>query len=1072
MDALSVAITACFVRIRSHCPFLTEKILRGTRRKWLAVITGALVVAVFLSATPARAQTGTITGTVTDAETGESLPGVNVVVKGANIGAATGSDGTFEIQDVPAGEQTLEVRFVGYRTKRKNVSVSDGEVTVVKVQLRRSALDLEELVVVGYGAQRQRDVTGSVGRIEAQELAKNTELGVQETLQGETAGVFVESSTGKLGQGFRVQIRGVSSVSADNQPLYVVDGIPVTTQNLSSNSAPTNPLTNLNFDDIESIEVLKDASAAAIYGSRGSNGVVLINTKGGRAGETKVNFSYELSSSEPTNEVDFMNAEQYTSFILEAAENGDFVGFAEDRLDQLAAGTDWRKALNGEEPVVDTDWQDQAFQDATGMNAKLSVSGGNETTTFYLSGSFEDREGILFGNELRRVSGRAKIDHEAKDWLTVGGKLTLTQTDNERVPDDNQFSNPMQAVAKTPIEPPFVPKREEDIPTNEDGLLTEFVPTDEPNTETLYFNHLRLGDGNFDFTTDAFRPLGKAYADVQLFPFLSFRSEFGFDILSQKEELIFSSSISEELSAAEGGETLETSKQVVNLTTNNYFTYDQTFGNVHDAKVTTGFSYQDSERNEVEVEGQNFPSESFRQINSAGEITAGGSSETRFRFLSVFTRANYTYDDRYLLKLSGVLDGSSRFGENNRFGFFPAASVGWIASEEAFLENTVVDFLKLRGSVGVTGNAEIGNFASRGLWNATRLGNTSGLAPEQTPNPDLQWERTTQYNVGVEFGFFNNRLNGSAEVYLKKTDDLLLGVNVPGNTGFRTQTRNVGEMENRGFEISLNSTNVATDHFTWSTNFNIGFNENEVTDLNGQVIQGRWTNRALEGEPLGVFFAREFAGVDPETGDALFYVNEKDENGNVVNPDATTTNFNEANRVVVGSPHPDFQGGFGTEITYRNFGLDVSFNFVSGNEIFDAGGRWKSAPGWIFDNQTTDMLNAWEEPGDQTNVPEARLFVRNGNQFSSRYIHDGSYIRLNRLTFDYTLPGSLLGQIGIDNARIYLTGSNLLTFTDYKWWDPEVNADFIADDSNLNLGNEFYSAPQARRLTGGFEVGF
>jgi len=1013
---------------------------------------------------------------VTDAETGEPLLGVNVVVQGMEIGASTGSEGAFEIQSVPAGAHVVRAQFVGYRTATREVEVPAGETVQLSVQLVRSAVDLEELVVVGYGERELRNVTGSISRVETQDIENTTELGVQETLQGLASGVFVESQSGKLGQGFRVQIRGVSSVSADNQPLYVIDGIPVTTQNLSSNGAPTNPLANLNFSDIKSIEVLKDASAASIYGSRGSNGVVLITTKSGQAGDTKVNFSYELSSSEPTNKVDFLNAEQYTNFIMEAAENGesffpnfDLVGFAENRLDELAQGTDWRRALNGETPVVDTDWQDQAFQSASGMNAELSVSGGTEETQFHLSGSFKDQSGIIWGNELQRITGRANVDHQAKSWLDVGARLTLSETDNQRVPNDNQFTSPMQAVAKTPIEPPFVPKQE-GVDT-ENGLITEYVPTDQANPETLYPNHLRLGNGNWNYLTETFRSVGKTFADVQLLSDLSFRSEFGYDWLSQTES-VFSSSKLDDIEGSQGGEKDELLKRVTNLTTNNYFTYDPTFGDAHDPTLTMGFSHQRSERKEISVEGQRFPSNSFEQIDSAGEITRGGSFLTEYRFLSFFSRANYSYDGRYLFNVSGVVDGSSRFGENNRYGFFPAGSIGWIVSEEAFLQDTFVSFLKVRGSVGLTGNAQIDNFASRGLWNATRFGNTSGLAPEQTPNPNLQWERTTEYTLGVEFGFFNDRLSGSVDVYQKNTEDLLLDVNVPGNTGFQTQTRNVGEMENRGIEVTLSTVNLDTENVDWSTDFNIAFNRNEVTDLNGQVIEGRWTNRALEGEPLGVFYLREYAGVDPETGDALFYVNEKDENGNVVDPEATTTDFNEANRVVAGNPHPDFQGGLRNEVSFWDFDLSVFFQFVSGNDIFDAGGRWKSAPGWIFDNQTTDMLGAWEEPGDKTDIPEPRLFVRNGNQFSSRYLHDGSYVRLKRLTLGYNLPESLLGRIGVRNARLYVTGTNLLTFTDYKWWDPEVNADFTADDSNLNLGNEFYSAPQARRITGGLRIGF
>ncbi len=423
--------------------------------------------------------------------------------------------------------------------------------------------------------------------------------------------------------------------------------------------------------------------------------------------------------------------------------------------------------------------------------------------------------------------------------------------------------------------------------------------------------------------------------------------------------------------------------------------------------------------------------------------------------------------------MSGRADASSRFAPESRWGFFPAASAGWIISDEPFLErSSTVSFLKLRGSVGLTGNAEIGNFASRSLFGAVRYTDFAGVAPVQLGNDELKWEQTTQYDLGVEFGFFNNRINGGVDVYLKNTRDLLLDVGVPSTTGFEIITRNIGRLENRGVEMRLNTSNIVQDDFSWSTTFNFGLNRNEVTDLGGQVIEGGAVNRAIEGEPIGVFFALDYAGVDSETGDALYFVNERDESGNIVNPEATTNNPNEANRVVVGNPNPDFTGGLSNEFSYRNFDLRVFFSFSYGAEIYDAGGRFRSASADFFDNQTADQLGAWQEPGDETDVPEARLFFGNGTVDSDRYVYNGSYLRLKNLTLGYVLPASLTSPLSLQRARIYFTGVNLLTFTDYKLWDPEVNADYLADDSNLALGTDFYSAPQARKLTAGFQFTF
>ena len=386
------------------------------------------------------------------------------------------------------------------------------------------------------------------------------------------------------------------------------------------------------------------------------------------------------------------------------------------------------------------------------------------------------------------------------------------------------------------------------------------------------------------------------------------------------------------------------------------------------------------------------------------------------------------------------------------------------------MEDGPFSLLKLRASYGLTGNAEIGNFASRGLWSAGAYGGRPGTYPSQTPNPDLAWERTQQLDVGVDFGLFNDRLSAQFDYYRKDTRDLLLNVTVPASTGFTSQTRNVGRLKNHGIEIALNTRNIATTDFSWNSSFVFGRNRNEVTDLDGQVINGGFINRAVEGEPIGVFYALEYAGVDPDNGDALFYINEQDDDGNIVNPDATTNNPNAANQVVIGDPNPDFTGGFGNEFSYRGFSLDVLFQFVVGNDIYDGAGRFKSANGDYFDNQHANQLDRWQQPGDVTDVPQARFFLGNGVVHSSRYLYDGSYLRLRHVALSYQLPRQYIDGIGLQNARIYVTGQNLLTWTKYPWWDPEVNADFTA--GNIGLGNEFYTAPQARSVTTGIQLTF
>lgn len=1031
---------------------------------------------------PSAAQDGSrsVSGIVTDGSTGEPLPGASVVVKGTSTGTSTDIDGRYELT-VPGPDTVLRFTFVGYLPTEETV----GSRTSINVTLEPDTRQLDEVVVVGYGSQIQRDVTGNISTVSTEDLETLPVNSFEEAIQGQAAGVFVQNGNGKLGQGIKIQVRGVSSVTADNQPLYVIDGVPVTTTNLSSNGAATNPLSDLAPSDIASIQILKDASAAAIYGARGSNGVVVVETKSGRAGETRFNVNYQVSSSEPTNKVDFMNAEQYVTFYQQAATNSDilsgiqpgapggFLDFLNSSFDQLARGTDWRAAADGN-PVVDQDWQDLAFQSSYGMKIDVSANGGSEDTQFYISGSYDEQDGILFQDEFDRVSGRLNLDHDLKDWFRIGGRLSLTQTINRRVSNDNAFSTPMQLVAQVPISPLYEPVTQ-GVNRNQGGYLTEYIPSDDLNTQTEYFNGRLYSDDNFRYETRVFRSLANTYADVQILPELSFRTEFGLDLLDQNEDQFYSS-ILDQNSGGNDGLGVNVWSRVINYNVNSYGTYSNTFAGVHDLDVTSGINYQDATRDQVFTQGERFPNDSFQQINSAADITDGGGLESNFRFLAYFARANYKFNDRYLLSLSSRIEGSSRFGANNRFGVFPAASAGWIISEEEFLNDSVFSLLKLRASYGLTGNAQIDNFQPLGLFGAARYSGVSGIRPIQLANADLKWEQTAQVNIGIDVGILNDRFSGSVDVYQKNTRDLLLGVNVPGTTGFSTQIRNVGQMENRGIEFAITSNNIVRENFDWSTRVNFGYNQNEVTDLGGQVIEGGSINRAIEGQPLGVFFGLEYAGVDPANGDALYFVNEEDENGNIADPDATTNNPNDANRVVLGSPLPDFTGGMNNSIRYRSFDASVFFQFVYGNEIYDGGGRFKSANGIFFDNQTADQLDAWQEPGDVTDVPQARLFLSNGQEDSDRYLYDGSYLRLRTATLGYTLPGTLSDRLRIDRLRIYVTGNNLLTFTDYKWWDPEVNADYLSDEpgavGNLSLGNEFYSAPQARSITAGLQFSF
>ncbi len=1042
--------------------------------------TFLLLLALLASAATASAQVGTITGRVVDAESRDVLPGVNVLVQGTTLGGATDLEGEFSIAVSP-GTYTVYTSYIGYLRSQQVVTVAAGRTVEIELELKPDLLGLEEVLVVGFGTTSELARTGSVSRVGEEDLEDAVVNSFEQALQGRISGVTIQTNNGKLGQGIQVRVRGASSVSASNDPLYVVDGIPVTTDNLSSNASQTNPLAQLNPNDIASIEVLKDAAASAIYGARASNGVVLITTKSGFNGKTQFTVDLRRSSSEPTNKPEFLNAEEYVTLLLEAAENSEridgpfYVGFVESTFDDLALGTDWRQALDGN-AIVDENWQDRAFQTGESTELNISMRGGNAATRFFASGSVSDNTGILITDEFERLSGRLNLDHTLSTRAEIGANLSLARVNNRRLSSDNGFSTPLQLIAQAPISPAFMP----DAAALADG---RYVPTDELNTETLYFNGLLYNPDNVRFKVITFRAIGNAFAQYELLDGLRFRSEFGIDLLDQNEDQFYSSAVDDN-SGGNRGLGFNSWARVVNYNLNNYLAYDNTFANRHNVGVTVGTSYQDVAIDATSVTGQKFPSDDFTQVDGAAEITAGTSTQTGYRFLGYFGRLNYDLASRYFLSVSGRYDGSSRFGRNNRYGFFPAAAVGWVLSEEAGVRNVPgLSFLKLRGSVGQTGNAEVGNFSSLGLWSESNLGGTPAIIPTQIENADLKWERTTQYNVGLDFNLFGDRISGEADLYLKQTEDLLLGINLPGTSGFTTQLQNIGNLENKGFDLLINSRILSTRDLTWTGLFNFSVNRNELTDLDEQVIQGGFINRAIEGEPIGAFFGFEYAGVDRETGDALYFVNEMDDNGNVIDSGATTNDPNEANQVVIGDPHPDFTGGFGTRVAYRGFELDVLFQFVEGSQVYDGGGRFKTANGDFFDNQLRDQLDRWRAPdldangnpipgtgNVDTDVPEARLFFGNGTAQSSRYLYDASYMRLRTLSLSYTLPAKFTQRYTVQNARVYLIGTNLLTWTDYPWWDPEVNSDFVA--GNIGLGNEFYSAPQARSLTAGVQFTF
>ena len=1013
---------------------------------------------------PGVAQQKTITGTVTSAEDNLPIIGATVQLKGTATGVATDLNGKYQIS-APQGA-TIEIRYVGMKTKEVVVGAS----AVYDVALEYDLVGVNEVVVVGYGTQIKSKVTGSIAKVDGDILKNIPVPTIEQALQGKTAGVFIESVNGKSTGTTNMRIRGSSSITATNQPLFVVDGIPLTTEALNQSGAVINPLTSINFNDVESIDILKDAASSAIYGSRGANGVVIITTKKGISGATKLNFTLQTGFNEASHKRDFMNADEYIKYFRDAAINGDLADDAyygdpvgtndyyrlqvEKRLKRYSG---WAAILdaggNYVGSKVNTDWQDLAFQKGKIYSADMSAQGGNDKLKYFTSLSFNDSQGILVSNGIEKISARLNVDNKVSKLIDLGFALSLNRTKIDQVSADNAFSSPMQLVALSPVTPP------RDL----DGILYN-TPT-----ATYYNPLLDVEYASRDITE--YRSIANGYLNFNLMEGLKWRSELGFDLYNLKENARYGRLT--ESGTGINGYGFANYGQTQNITTKSYLDYLKTFGDIGLSAVL-GTEFQYTTVDNAWAEGQQFPMDELKTLASAGLITGATSTLTKYSFLSYFSRVNIDYKAKYLLTISGRIDGSSRFGKNNRYGVFPAASLGWVLTKEDFLaDNTILSFLKLRTSYGLTGNAGIGNFGHLGLYGVSRYNGLGGIVPSQIKNPDLGWESTRQIDFGIDWGFFKNRISGEIDYYIKKTKDLLLDIPVPETSGYSSQLQNIGSIQNKGVEFIVNTNNF-TGSFTWSTNFNMSFNKNEVTNLGDQTIidpgSARYMNVVKVGEAIGAFYGAEYAGVDPANGDALWYVNAKDANGNVINHSATTNTFNDANFIVLGNPTPNLIGAITNTFGFKGIELAFTFQGVSGNKIHLIGDQWMGANGVWFDNQLTSQLASWKKPGDITDVPQARLGWDNGDQSrNSRYLSDGSYVKLRSFMLSYEMPKKIVNKVGLDRLRLYVQAQNLLTFTKYVGWDPEVSTDFLND--NITQGGDFYSAPQPRSIVFGINIG-
>ncbi|MCD9017896.1 SusC/RagA family TonB-linked outer membrane protein [Parachryseolinea silvisoli] len=972
----------------------------------------------------AWAQERTIRGKITNAEDGSPLPGVSVVVQGTNRGTVTDVEGQYRLP-VADGDAVLVFSFIGMLSQEQTI----GNRETIDVQLTPDSKQLSEVVVVGYGTEQQKLITGSIGVVKSDAIKDLPVSTVDGMLQGQAAGVQVLQNSGTPGGGMSVRVRGTTSISGSGQPLYVIDGIPLTTGDYAQvgyEGQGINALSDLNPNDIESMSVLKDAATAAIYGARASNGVVLITTKRGKSGKSVIGFNAYYGVQQAWRTLDMLDTEQWMEY------RNDLAGSA------IFSEADIAKARAGD--TTNTDWQDVIFRSAPIASYELSATGGNDKTRFFISGSYFDQKGILIGTRFQRMNTRVNVDHSINDKFRIGTSIGLTYSTSNRVEGDQSLNGPLPNGISTPA---IFPVYDEDGSYNQSGPYAN--PVSIANDAT-----------NENFT---YRVIANMFGEYELLPGLTLTSKWGIDFYNLREHAF-------EFKTQQGqkynGLGFETYTNVRNLVSNNTLKYEKTFGR-HVVDVLAGYSFEKRERTSSFIRGQDYADENMQYINSAATITQASAGAVTSGVRSYFAKANYNYADKYLVSLTGRVDASTSFGPNNRNGFFPAASAAWRISQEDFFHDNVpvISELKLRGSYGLLGNDNISAFQYAELYRATSYLSKPAIYPTNVPNPDLKWETTAQLDLGVDIGLFSDRLMLTVDYYNKQTKDLLLGRPLPGSSGFSTVVENIGKMENKGVEISL-SGEQSFGQVRWRPQLNLSINRNKVLKLyNGQPIDdlGRGGNRVMEGQPLGIFYSFKSLGVDPSTGDIVY----ADTN---IDGEITTED-----RTIVGNPNPKFTGGFTNNFTYGHFDLSVFLQFSYGNDVFHGSRLFlESLQGG--DNQLEDVTRRWRKPGDITDIPRATsdpVKAVENKRTSSRFIEDGSYMRIKNVTLGYTLPGDLTNKVRLSSLRVYAGVQNLFTFTRYTGLDPEVN--YSGNDTQV-VGTDFFTFPQARTVTFGVNLKF
>ncbi|SEN84606.1 TonB-linked outer membrane protein, SusC/RagA family [bacterium A37T11] len=973
------------------------------------------------------AQEKTIRGRVLN-EAHEALPGVSVKIKQSSVGVSTDVNGAFTMQ-VPAGTSLL-FSFIGYQSQE---IVLDNR-TNLEVILKAVSEELDQLVIIGYGHVRKSDLTGSVAQVKAAQLNAFPNTNVVQALTGRASGVQVSQNNGSPGGGVSVRIRGTNSIQGSNEPLYVIDGFPM------SESTPT----VVNNSDIESIEILKDASATAIYGSRGANGVILITTKRGKDGATSVEFASSYGIQTLRKKLDLMDATEYTEFYNLQAENDNLTPrFTQDQINSFGKGYDW---------------QGLVFQAAPLQNHSLSINGGNEKTHFSIGGSTFLQDGIIKGSGYDRYSFRSSLQHKISNKLEVFGTAILSRVikDQRNSGGGNRGGSMISAaISGYPTVTPY----------NDDGTYRDLATTYSWGSNVMV-NPLNYINETMD-QVKSNRILANVAFTYKPIPELAIKIAGGIENNDDRSDSYKTTNFVNSAGVATSSSTQDMSKL-----SENTITYSKIFTEKHDLSAVVGFTYQDFYTTTLGGSGQGFLSDITETYDLGSADISGipSSSYVYSSLVSFLGRVNYSYNNKYLATVSFRSDGSSRYSEGNKWGYFPSAALSWRLSEEEFIkELEFINDLKVRAGYGKTGSQAISPYATLNQLSGGKTVFDDALynyfAPGTRLPGNLKWESTAQTDFGMDATLWNNRVHVAADYYIKKTSDLLNTVNLPSSLGFTTTIQNVGEVQNKGFEFSADAT-ILNGSFRWDIAGNISFNRNKVLSLYGgkDILGGNvdisfindYANILRQGRPIGQFYGYVEDGYT-ELGQ-IKYKNLDGQEG-----------ITQLDKTYIGNPNPDFIYGLNSTMSYKGVELTFFLQGTKGNDIFNISGIGNTLDYNFGLNMPKDVYeNHWTPENTNAKYP---IISRTSNaKISNRMVEDGSFLRLRNIQLAYSLPITKRGSSWIKSIQLYASGQNLLTFTKYSWWDPEVNSN--GGSNSTAQGFDYYSYPTAKTITFGLKANF